>query len=914
MNDPTGLTRLQQATPAPSLSLAEAELLLNERFLPPRFRLQRELPGGGLSQVFLVDDQELQRQAVVKFTDTLLHEPLPVSCEHAHVPPIYDSGIAGGLRWTLQRYIPGESLDQVMRDEPNRLSLAARVRIVQTIADTLAAAHERGVVHLDVKPGNILLGAHGDCALIDWDGASGSGSQRALQGTPGFMAPEQAAGKVCDHRADIFALGATLLQLLTGHRPDRLPTDFHWPSGRRWRGLQAICARAMAKQVEQRYVNMVDFSQDCQHWLDDEALSVLPDPWWRPALRWLRQQRLAALAIILALLTGTALLLLWRWQQGQRQRHWQTLLQEHFDAPLSSDHWQSWVLPDWDSDSAETRPLSGERAPWLVADGSLQARLPPTWFGCADLAYTALSDTDLRLRWTVTPIIRFGNINVVFGAHRGQGQTLHIGGYNEPDLIKLTDAHMNPLAVARFEPGLQAGRDYHLDLRYHSGAVQLHINDQAVFSYQPPPGREPRHLAAIAFDATLNQLQIDDLRMERLRLPKLIDQEQLADLLEARGDHASALLLLESLPVQTSTILAQARCLRAIGRHHQAIELLRQGLHRMADDQLRLLLADILWQIGRTEACRQELEQLHLQQADAIRALHLLDDVLQHQLTTQLDLRDRSSVAPAARNYAAAWSQWLQHWHLNLRSWDPQLLPQGLRERTDFLTDLLQHDLVQRQLAPIHPILDQHHRSFQGPPRNQADPIPANPVFPPASDLPEETREERAFQAAAQALQAGTVLVRTQNWHPVTLRQSLNTKLLRAAEQGDLPAVEQTLLACRQAVRFAGYLLDEAVFPAAVLLTLGQEQRAREWLRSSLSDYPDDYRPDRQAYLRALLADREPPSNEVFGNHAALATGLHLDWHGEHQAATAAYASAPSDMLHWQTFVTWRRELLPADD
>ena len=912
----TALTSLQQVSQAPVLSLGQAEELLNEGRLPQRFLLLEELQRGSLSQVFLVEDLDLQRQAVVKFTDALVHDQLPPSCEHAHVPPIYDSGLVDGLRWTLQRYVPGESLERVLRREPERLSLPARVRIVQTIAETLAAAHERGIVHHDVKPGNILLGAHGDCALIDWDGAThGSGrSQLALQGTPGYMAPEQAAGEASDARADVYALGATLLHLCSGHRPDRLPSGWSWPRAGRWRALRAICATAMATDPAARYADMTVLAEDCRRWLEDEPVSVLPDPWTRRAWRVLRRQRLATVALLLSCIAGLALVVLHLHQQEQRQRHWHPLLVEGFQDPLDPERWQAWVLPRWDPDSAERRPLIGPTAPWSVHDGRLYARLPVAWPGCSSLAYTALSDTDLRLRYQITPLYNAANLNVVFGQHRGQLYTLHLGGWGQPDLVLLSDSRGRRLAVTRLSQPLRSGRSYDLAVRYHSGAVFLSIDGRPVFAYQPPAAREPQHLSAIAVEASQNQLAIDHLRIDRLQLPQLIERQHLADYMEARGDYASALLLLESLPENAATIQARARCLQAMDQNDAAIALLRQALDREPQQGLRLQLAEVLHGQGRWQQAQATLAELQPPLQDPVHALHILDAILAAQLQRDMNWRDRTSLPPAAEAYAGAWLRWLWRWHLAFADWDAMLLPQALALQAKRLVDLFQEDVVQRHLASLHPRLSPRLEQTERTVRLRTPGSGLPPGLSAVQDLPQETLLDRRLRAAS-LREEGTVQVRTLACDPASLRQQLNMQLIHSLSSE--AALQEALSACFEAVLVRDYIMNEVLLPACLLAAIGRDQAARDWMLRVLDCYPSNYVPLWQQRLRRFAQGQElgPPRDQQPGRESrlrlreGLLQGLSADLAGRHAEAAATYAAQEVVMPDWRMFLRWRQTM-----
>jgi serine/threonine-protein kinase len=211
------------------------------------FSIERELGGGGMSQVFLAQERALDRRVVVK----VLHPELAgvnvdrfrreiqvvAQLQHPHIVPVLAAGEAKGILYFTMPYIDGESLRSWLLRE-SRLSVDDAVRVLHDVADALAYAHERGVVHRDIKPDNVLVSRRHAMvmdfgvakALTDAVGGAGvrqrgvsgantTGSGLAI-GTPAYMAPEQAAGDPStDHRADIYAFGVLAYELLAGRAP-----------------------------------------------------------------------------------------------------------------------------------------------------------------------------------------------------------------------------------------------------------------------------------------------------------------------------------------------------------------------------------------------------------------------------------------------------------------------------------------------------------------------------------------------------------------------------------------------------------------------------------------------------------------------------------------------------------------------
>lgn len=206
--------------------------------LAPGYTLERELTGGGMSRVFVATDVTLGRKVVVKVLPPELaagvnHErfrreiQVAAQLQHPHIVPLLSAGEQGAIIWYTMPYIQGHSLrDALARGE--RFAIRDVVRILHEVAEALDYAHGLGVIHRDIKPGNVLV--QGTHALVTDFGvskaisaampASGYTSAGMAIGTPAYMAPEQiAADPAADHRMDLYALGLLAYELLTGKVP-----------------------------------------------------------------------------------------------------------------------------------------------------------------------------------------------------------------------------------------------------------------------------------------------------------------------------------------------------------------------------------------------------------------------------------------------------------------------------------------------------------------------------------------------------------------------------------------------------------------------------------------------------------------------------------------------------------------------
>jgi len=212
----------------------EAVRLRLDAALGDTLQLGELLGMGGFAAVFRAHDPFLQRDVAVKVLDPALtvdeaggaeflrEARIMAGVEHPHIVPLYAAEARDGLRFLTMRLLPGESLaSRLEREGP--LTPAAAVPIAREVASALAEAHRLGVVHRDIKPENVLLDASGHAAVTDFGIAAAvgptTGATGLASGTPRYMSPEQALGEAVDGRADVYALGVMLFQLLTGELP-----------------------------------------------------------------------------------------------------------------------------------------------------------------------------------------------------------------------------------------------------------------------------------------------------------------------------------------------------------------------------------------------------------------------------------------------------------------------------------------------------------------------------------------------------------------------------------------------------------------------------------------------------------------------------------------------------------------------
>jgi serine/threonine protein kinase len=258
------------------------------------------------------------------------------------IVPIYEIGERDGACYFSMKFIEGGQLDKIIGSEPMPGRKAAD--LMAKLAHTLHHAHQNGVLHRDVKPGNILLDAKGEPHLTDFGLArlveTESTVTRTLEvlGTPSYMAPEQAVGNNAQvtHATDVYGLGAVLYQLLTGHPPFaggttyetvRLVLETQPRQPRLWnpkvdRDLETICLKCLEKEAARRYASAEAVAEEIERFLRDEPIRSRRSSQLERVWRWCKRKPLvasliAALIVIVAVSFGGVL---WELPRVQKER------------------------------------------------------------------------------------------------------------------------------------------------------------------------------------------------------------------------------------------------------------------------------------------------------------------------------------------------------------------------------------------------------------------------------------------------------------------------------------------------------------------------------------------------------------------------------------------------------------------
>src|SRR5437588_1066444 len=309
------------------------------------YELLEEVGRGGQGVVFRARQKSLNRTVALKVISLgqwaskahlkrfRLEAEAAARLEHPGIVPIHEVGERDGSCYFSMKFIEGGQLDEVARREP--IPIRRAVELMANVARTVHYAHEHGILHRDIKPGNILLDAKGEPHLTDFGLArlleTESSVTQTLDvlGTPSYMAPEQAVGNnaAVSSATDVYGLGAVLYQLLTGQPPFAGGTTYETirlllntePRPPRLlnpkidRDLSTICLKCLEKDPKRRYASAVALAEDLERWLKHEPILARHTGIFARGRKWVRRNPTSALlAASLIALAATAGWIVWK--------------------------------------------------------------------------------------------------------------------------------------------------------------------------------------------------------------------------------------------------------------------------------------------------------------------------------------------------------------------------------------------------------------------------------------------------------------------------------------------------------------------------------------------------------------------------------------------------------------------------
>src|SRR6267378_2264046 len=272
------------------------------------YELLDEIGRGGQGVVYRARQKSLNRTVALKViglghwaTEAHLKRfrreaEAAASLDHSGIVPIYEVGEHDGSCYFSMKFVEGGQLDEVVRRTP--MSIRRAAELIAKLVRTVHYAHEHGILHRDIKPGNILLDAKGEPHLTDFGLARLVESESSVThtldvlGTPSYMAPEQAMGNnaAVSSATDVYGLGAVFYQLLTAQPPfaggttyetikllrDTEPRPPRSLNSKIDRELSTICLKCLEKDPKRRYSSAVALAEDLEHWLKHEPIRAKP--------------------------------------------------------------------------------------------------------------------------------------------------------------------------------------------------------------------------------------------------------------------------------------------------------------------------------------------------------------------------------------------------------------------------------------------------------------------------------------------------------------------------------------------------------------------------------------------------------------------------------------------------------------
>ena len=315
------------------------------------YELLEEIGRGGQGVVYRARQKSLNRTVALKViglgqwaTEAHLKRfrreaEAAARLDHPGIVPIHEVGERDGHCYFSMNFVEGGQLDEVVRDSP--MSTRQAAELIAKVARTVHYAHEHGILHRDIKPGNILLDKHGEPHLTDFGLArlveteSTVTRTKEVLGTPSYMAPEQAVGETekLTSATDVYGLGAVLYQLLTGQPPfaggttyetirlllDKEPRPPRLLNPKIDRDLSTICLKCLEKDPQRRYPAAAGLAEDLEHWLKHEPIRAKRSGVFTYTRKWVRRNPALVGTAAVCLLLGAASIWLLRQPDWTRQ-------------------------------------------------------------------------------------------------------------------------------------------------------------------------------------------------------------------------------------------------------------------------------------------------------------------------------------------------------------------------------------------------------------------------------------------------------------------------------------------------------------------------------------------------------------------------------------------------------------------
>jgi formylglycine-generating enzyme required for sulfatase activity/predicted RNA-binding Zn-ribbon protein involved in translation (DUF1610 family) len=354
---------VQDSAPSPSIIDVKEEISPSGRKMFERYEILGELARGGMGIVYRAVHPGLKKVVALKVLlagENATEEQIrrfhqeaesAAKLKHPNIVPIHDVGIYKGKHYFTLEFVEGKTLREKIREE--RISTEEAMRIMSDVCDAIHYAHERSIIHRDLKPANIMIDHLGNPQVMDFGLAKNvEGESRTItgviMGTPAYMPPEQAEGKISllEARSDVYSLGAVLYECLTGHPPfeganpmeviKRVvqddPLTPRLLNAKIPRDAETICLHAMEKDIDRRYKSAKELKDDINRFLNGDAILARPHSVTYKASKWVGKHKGLVAATILILIIIAGAIGAWGYTSQQKYK----LLKKDYNALLTS--------------------------------------------------------------------------------------------------------------------------------------------------------------------------------------------------------------------------------------------------------------------------------------------------------------------------------------------------------------------------------------------------------------------------------------------------------------------------------------------------------------------------------------------------------------------------------------------------
>ncbi len=513
LDAPRPRARVVEGAP-PHLSGTDLRSRLGRAEAADRFEIRRVAGVGASGQVYIAADRSLDREVAIKVLgedhdadediDNFIDEArITATLTHPNVLPVHDIDVTDqGRPYFSMKKIEGSSLGAgieraVKGDRPEQLAEAnGIVNVFIAVCQALAFAHHKGVIHQDVKPDNIMLGAYGEVLLVDWGSATRIGdSRRRLYGTPLYMSPEQARLEGSTTSSDVYCVGASLFHALFLRPPTwhdqsepfwikKRAGEIDLPTAEERRAVPAailrIALKALAATPNNRYLSVEELLGDLRAFQAGRRVSVYRDPPLKMLLRWYRANPRAFLATAAALVA--ALLAFGEmWRERERERAlWVEVAAEDFTGtPAAIDLRWSRLAKKADGPMPFAQiPNDDPRV--AVVDGAVRLTSTTDY---VDLVWREPVAGDFRVEWEYMSVREGRDLNCFIGENREAGFTFHVGGGRSTTVLLTHGGYDNLLAEGAMRHPIALGRYYQFTLERNHQHLRLIMDGRTLIDY-----------------------------------------------------------------------------------------------------------------------------------------------------------------------------------------------------------------------------------------------------------------------------------------------------------------------------------------------------------------------------------------------------------------------------------------------